>query len=204
MSTSQDIFNALQRMGAGDFAHLNGSLESHLCGTEALLRSWGAPERVCRAGLFHAAYGTAGFTDALTSISLRSEVSNLIGQQAEHLVYLYCACDRQKFYPSIGSPSQDQMPDRFAGCIVKLDPEALSDLCEITAANELEIAKGSQSFRVQHGAALAELFDRMGNHLSVEARQNAAEVLAEQASSEALCGLTGGSTRTKMLRIFAG
>lgn len=177
-------------MGAGDFAHLNGSLEVHLCGTEALLRSWAAPEHVCRAGLFHAAYGTAGFANALIPIELRSEIRNLIGRQAENLVYLYCACDRDKFYPSFGSPEQNQLPDRFTGHMVQLDPRTLSFFCELTAANELEIAKNSRPFRDQHGAALAELFNRMGRHLSTQAKQNAAQVLAEQASSEVLFGLT--------------
>ena len=190
MSISQDIFRALQHMGAGEFVHLNVSLEAHLCGTEYLLRSWGAPEHVCRAGLFHAAYGTAGFADALTPIALRSEISNLIGQQAENLVYLYCACDRNKFYPSIGSPAQNQFPDRFMATTLQVAPTVLGELCELTAANELEIARGSQPFRVQHGAALAVLFNRMGNLLSEDARQHAAQILAEQASSEVLYGLT--------------
>lgn len=192
MSTSQEIFRELQRMGAGEFAHLNGSLEEHLYGTEALLRSWAASEHVCRAGLFHAAYGTAGFANSLTPIELRGEIRNLIGQQAEHLVYLYCACDRKKFYPSFGSPEQNQLPDRFAGHMVQLDPMILSCFCELTAANELEIATKSQPFRDQHGAALAELFNRMGSHLSTQAKQNAAQVLAEQASNEVLFGLTAG------------
>lgn len=60
-------FIALQQFGAGDFQHLNGSLESHLKGTASLLARWGSGELLQTAGVFHAAYGTAGFDEKMVS-----------------------------------------------------------------------------------------------------------------------------------------
>ena len=155
------MFTALRALGAGELAHLNGTLEAHLRGTAALLRTWGAPEPVCTAGLYHAAYGTDAFRTALTSTTLRHSIRDLIGAQAEVLVYLYCACHRDRYYPRIGTPAQLQFSDRFTGTDYAITPDQLACLCELILANELEIASGSAAFRAEHGESLRELFDRM-------------------------------------------
>lgn len=175
------LFQALHSMGSGEFVHLNGSLAQHLIGTAALLEAWQAPRTVRTAGLFHAAYGTAGFETSLTphSASARQQIAELIGADAEQLVYLYGCCHRQRFYPNIGTDLERQWPDRFTGEVHLLPSAVLSHLCEITAANELEIASHSAAFRLQHGAPLWELFQRMGPHLSQHARAFAAQVLAD-------------------------
>jgi len=174
----QHLFQELQRMGAGDFAHLNGSLEQHLIGTASLLDAWQAPENLCVAGLFHAAYGTAEFSSSMVSSQERHKIAALIGESSERLVYLYCCCDRAMFYPLIGTDREYLLPDRFTGLANELTTAELSCLCELTAANELEIAAHSEPFRKQYGAPLAELFSRMGSRLSSYARVSAAEVLA--------------------------
>src|SRR5690242_5488183 len=99
---------ALTRLGVGEFAHLYGSLESHLLGTYSLLSEWGNPEFVCDAGLYHAVYGTQpmkelGIPHKDYSASDRPKIAAIIGPQAESLVYLYAACDRDYFYPNIGA-----------------------------------------------------------------------------------------------------
>ena len=191
MIETQRLFQELQRMGAGEFVHLNGSLEEHLIGTAALLQEWNAPEHLRVAGLFHAAYGTAGFEGALACAEERHKVAALIGAKSERLVYLYCCCDRQKFYPVIGTEHEHRLPDRFASVERELTSEELDALCELTAANELEIASKSAAFRNQYGRSLAELFRRMRRHLSAHARTKVAEVFANEASSATLLALTG-------------
>ncbi|GAL33384.1 hypothetical protein JCM19240_2080 [Vibrio maritimus] len=54
------------------------------------------------AGLFHAAYGTAGFDDNMVSLSQRHEIAGVIGEEAESLVYLYCSCDREEVFAQFG------------------------------------------------------------------------------------------------------
>lgn len=174
MATSE-LFGRLKALGAGEFAHFNGSLEEHLIGTEALLRRWRCAEHVCIAGLFHAAYGTAGYGEQLVSIELRDKVTALIGHEAESLVYLYCACDRDAFFPRIGSLDQLHMPNRFTQQEQALSLAELEAFCVLTMANEMQIAAASSEFRTQHGAALAELFGRMSGLVE---KANLSEALA--------------------------
>ncbi|MGZ5819260.1 MAG: DUF6817 domain-containing protein [Burkholderiaceae bacterium] len=161
MSQSEHLFAELQTLGAGEFEHFNGSLAAHLHGTESLLREWGARETVCIAGLYHAVYGTDGFTPSLAGIDMRQRITTLLGDEAEKLAYLYGACNRRAYYPRIGSESQLQFADRFTNTEYDISNEQLRDLCELILANEMEIAQGSAEFRAKHGANLAKLFGRM-------------------------------------------
>lgn len=176
-NSSAHLFERLQALGAGEFQHLNGTLEAHLLGTQALLNAWDAPAHVRTAGLFHAAYGTAGFDAAMIDTAQRSQIAQLIGAQAERLVYLYCCCDRHRYYPTIDTPAATQLPNRWLNTMEVLSDRDVRDLCELTAANELDIAIHSPSFREKHGAALIELFERMGTNLSTAALQMAMQVL---------------------------
>lgn len=193
--STTELFQALQRLGAGEFAHLNGTLAEHLHGTAALLSEWGADAILCRAGLFHAAYGTAGFAQAMAPLSLRPHIAELLGADAERLVYLYCCCDRQVFYPRIGTDKQHRLPDRFTGGELDLDARSLRALCELTAANESQIGAVSQNFRHQYGLALLELFRRMDDLLSTPARHTVEKVFGAGAVEQA--GREAGSGRSR-------
>lgn len=161
MAQSETLFRELHALGAGEFQHLNGSLAAHLCGTESLLREWGAPDAVCNAGLYHAVYGTDGYNPALVGIDMRQRISTLIGREAEQLAYLYGACNRRVYYPRIGTDSQRRFADRFSDSEYDIDDAQVRNLCELILANELEIAQGSEAFRSKHGPLLGKLFNRM-------------------------------------------
>lgn len=161
MDRSETLFAKLQAMGAGEFVHLNGSLASHLKGTESLLRFWGASEGVCLAGLYHAVYGTDAYNPSLVGLNARPQIAMLIGAEAEALAYLYGACDRAVFYPRIGGEAQFLFADRFQSCEYAILPEQLKNLCELILANELEIASNSAEFRAAYGPRLSLLFERM-------------------------------------------
>lgn len=149
-----DKFIALQQLGAGDFQHLNGSLESHLKGTASLLASWGRGELLQTAGLFHAAYGTAGFDEKMVSLEQRQEIAQVIGREEEALVYLYCSCDRDYVFPQFAQRAEIEFKDRFRGSCFKLESEMTRLFCELTVANELELVYSSNDFKLQHGAEL--------------------------------------------------
>jgi hypothetical protein len=165
-----DKFAMLQELGAGDFQHLNGSLEAHLKGTEKVLMDWGSSELLQVAGLFHAAYGTAGYDENMVSLSQRQEIARIIGDDQEALVYLYCSCDRDYVFPQFGKALEIQFKDRFTGSIFKLDSAKAKLFCELTVANELELVYSSDEFRLKYGAELVELFKGMDSYLSSEAR----------------------------------
>ena len=166
MLHSDRLFAELHAMGAGEFEHMNGTLAAHLRDTESLLRAWGAREAVCIAGLCHAVYGTDGYNPALTGLDGRQRIAQLIGAEAEELVYLYGACNRRLFYPRIGTDARLIFVDRFSNTEYSITHRQLSDLCELILANELEIAAGSAEFRAKYGPSLSGLFERMAGIVS--------------------------------------
>ena len=171
MKASAELLAQLQALGAGELEHLDGSLETHLRGTEALLRSWGACESLCVAGLYHAVYGTDGYSPALTSLAGRRSIAEAIGAEAEKLAYLYGACNRKVFHPRIGTEAQLLFADRLSNRDYGIQPRQLAQLCELILSNELEIASRSAQFRAKHGAALSRLFERMSGLVSEDGFQ---------------------------------
>jgi hypothetical protein len=171
----------LHALGAGAFAHVNGTLEAHLLGTERLLRGFGNDEAVCLAGLYHAVYGTDGITGTLLAPvdAERRSIAALIGDEAESLAYLYGACDRERFHPRIGSPSQQLFADRFSNANYRIDEAWLHAFCEITIANEIELARANSRFTARHARELAELFARMRPLVTEAAYAMAREVFGQ-------------------------
>ncbi len=169
-----ELFGALSALGAGEFSHLNGSLERHLVAVHDLLQSWGADDTLRHAGLYHAAYGTAGFTTAMVSPTQRMKIASLIGSDAEQIVYRYCSCDRSLVWPQIGTPESVQFRDRFTNILDVIDGRELTAFCELTCANELEIANNDPGFIERAGSYLGCLFK--GWHLLLsEPAQRAVE-----------------------------
>lgn len=169
-------FRALAALGAGDFAHINGSLEEHFVGVHDMLVDWGARPVLCDAGLFHAAYGTVHFTDAMLPLDKRALVAGIIGAEAEAIVYRYCSCDRALVWPRIGAAVPLPFEDRFTGETIIMPEDELREFCELTAANELQIAAGEPGFREQHRAVFTSLFSRMRPWLSEPGNRFAASL----------------------------
>jgi len=168
-------FIQLTKLGAGEFEHFNGSLQKHLIATFEILKNWNAKDYVCDAGLYHAAYGTDGFDDKMISLNQRRAIADIIGSQAEKLVYLYCACDRDYFNDNFTS----NLPyrDRFTNKKIQLDDSSIKEFCELTVANELEIAKKSSEFILQYGDELKILFNKMTPYLSKDAKVEIKNIL---------------------------
>lgn len=68
--------------------HLDRTLFVHLLGTYKMLKSLGKPEYVCLAGLYHSVYETEYFE--FNTPFTRERVKELIGEQAEAVVYEFC------------------------------------------------------------------------------------------------------------------
>ncbi|REL27825.1 hypothetical protein DXX93_15510 [Thalassotalea euphylliae] len=165
-NTINNKFTALQAMGAGEFVHLNGSLIEHLSSTYQLLKNWGASTVLCDAGLYHAAYGTAGFDAHMLSLHQRDQVAKLIGQEAEAIVYLYCACDRDFTFAKLSASKAIAFKDRFTNSTFSLTDQQAREFCELTVANELELVIASEPFKAEHGGGLKRLFNNMQAWLS--------------------------------------
>jgi hypothetical protein len=160
-SVSDRALQRLNELGAGAFPHVHGSLALHLRGTEMLLRQWGNREALALAGLYHAVYGTDAITGRLADPTMRETVAAVIGVEAEGLAYLYGACARDAFHPRIGTATQCLFVDRFTGSEYAIPEAQLRDFCEITLANIVELALGSEKFRTRYGAELVIFCERM-------------------------------------------
>jgi hypothetical protein len=174
------VTELLARLGARDVEHLNNDLEAHLQGTYALLTAWRAPESTRLAGLLHALYGTFGFERALVSRDARPEVAALIGDEAEALVYFYCACDRSFCYPQLARSDTPLWRDRFTSAEFHPPGVQLAAFCELTLANEIDVAQHDRThwhlylplfrsvrFAAHVSAAGLDAFRRCSSSLSV-------------------------------------
>lgn len=167
----------LASRGAASIPHPGGTLLAHLERVGTLLGQWGARPTVRLAGLCHAWYGTDGFAAALGDLAHRDELAAIIGGEAEELVYFYASCDRRSSYPQLARPG-GLFKDRFTGTL-SCPPDALRrDFAELTAANELDIARVNPQSRARYGAALRELLASWRDLLSEPAWQAAQATLS--------------------------
>lgn len=167
------ILKKLEELGAETVDHVNGSLLAHLQGTHDLLQKWGNREALCNAGLYHAVYGTAGFQQNLIPLNNRGAVAALISEESERMVYLFSACDREYVYGQLLTKDEVEYRDRFEGAVYRLSAETFADLCELTVANELEIARWRTiDFLRQHCEPLRLVLARMKPFVSADAAQD--------------------------------
>ena len=150
MSTPADQLEFLRERSADETAHSLSDLLEHLTGTRDILVRWGAPARVCTAGLFHSVYGTESFDVVTIDPAERAAVRALVGDECEELVYLFAAMTRESFERAIAQAPTHRLRDRFEACDLRVGHDVFVDLCNLSAANWLEQ-------RPRLGAAYAEL-----------------------------------------------
>ncbi|MFI8896282.1 DUF6817 domain-containing protein [Streptomyces paradoxus] len=167
----------LRGLGAADLAHPGGTLLAHLCRVQRQLAAWGARPALQLAGLCHAFYGTDGFPEALLPLERRGELAAAVGAEAEALVYLYASCDRRATYPGLAD-ADGPFHDRFTGLSHVPGPQARRDFAELSAANEVDLARTDHTFRDAWGSELLGLFTRLRPLLSQPAWSDCQEVLA--------------------------
>jgi hypothetical protein len=160
------LLESLRNLGAEELDHVNGSLIAHLEGTYQYLKDWGNRKELCLAGLYHAVYSTQIYEHCLVNPERRHRVMQLIGLEAENIVYHFAACDRDDFYPRIGSGEPVIFFNRFLQKAEILEPQLLCDLLELTMANQLEIARHSEAAKELSRKRFADLFARFKPYVS--------------------------------------
>ncbi|MCX4819486.1 hypothetical protein OG883_06100 [Streptomyces sp. NBC_01142] len=180
MSTSGNTTEAvalLHKAGAARIDHPGGTLLAHLERVRERLEAWGARPALQLAGLCHAFYGTDGFATSLLPLERRDELTAAIGREAEELVYFYASCDRGASYRTL--PRADAAyRDRFTGETFTPTAGQRRDFAELTAANELDLARANEAFRAEWGGELMRLFTGWRSLLSTTAWADARDVLA--------------------------
>ncbi|MEV6676941.1 DUF6817 domain-containing protein [Streptomyces erythrochromogenes] len=168
----------LRELGARDVTHPGGTLLAHLERVQGLLASWGARPALQRAGLCHAFYGTDGYPTALLPLTRRADLAEVIGEEAESIVYLYAACDRAASYPTLDR-AEAAFRDRFTGRVHSLPERSRRDLAGLSAANELDLARMDPAFRAAWGGELLALFGRLRGLLGEPAWRECQAVLGD-------------------------
>lgn len=102
----------LESIGCGEAMHSGRTLLEHLIGTYKILDEGFAPLYVCDAGLFHSVYGTAYFKPKTISLDNRDIVKDIIGEEAENLVFMFCVISPPRF-ENIMSLQDGQLRDEL-------------------------------------------------------------------------------------------
>ena len=84
----QDYVNYMIGLGADKIPHRDDNLLAHSTRVSGMLYSYGRSMDEVKAGLFHSIYGTE-FQMYKINIS-RQEVQDVIGENSEHIVNLFC------------------------------------------------------------------------------------------------------------------
>jgi pimeloyl-ACP methyl ester carboxylesterase len=151
------LLELLAARGADAWPHPGGTLLAHLRRTARRLESWGASRELIIAGLCHAAYGTAGYPRPLFDVADRARLREDIGDEAEAIVYAYCALDREV--------RGRELRDRFSGEYWLPSARMQRQLAELTVANELDVVEHAE-LELDTLAAIASMLDRAGPHNS--------------------------------------
>ncbi|WP_308312626.1 DUF6817 domain-containing protein [Streptomyces sp. ISL-11] len=167
----------LRRLGAEAIAHPGGTLLAHLQRVHDRLATWKARPALQLAGLCHALYGTDGFPTVLLPLDRRADLAAVIGTEAEAIVHLYASCDRKATYPAFAQ-ADAAFHDRFTGRTHTPEPRLRRDFAELSAANELDLARFDPVFREKWGPELLALFTRFRDWLSDDAWLDCRTVLA--------------------------
>jgi Domain of unknown function (DUF6817) len=128
----------LRRLNTGDMPHTERSLLDHLLGTRQLLVEWGARPGLCDAGLFHSIYSTEHYEQQALPLTRRDEVRELIGEEAESLVWLFCMMRRDTFFQGLGQDRSPSIEHRETGELIPLNGAQHQDLLTLLFANSFE------------------------------------------------------------------
>lgn len=98
----EEMLRVLARQGAREIWHKHGTFHDHLLGVWRILVAWRQPADVCRLGLMHSVYSNSFVRmkvfDAEHAAG-RETVRDLIGEEAERLVYTFCEIRREELLP---------------------------------------------------------------------------------------------------------
>lgn len=132
------VIGFLKSRNAGEVRHSGKNLLDHLTGVERILRDWGTPPEVQRAGLFHSVYGTEHFRSAVARPAERGEVRDVIGAAAEELAWKFGGLRTESLFDAIAPGAPEELSFRWSTEPQPVPREELRALAQIFAANWLE------------------------------------------------------------------
>jgi len=175
MTSEASIADFLRSRGAEAIEHPGGTLYAHLQRVQQRLARLGAPHTVQLAAGTHAVYGTDGFDVTLLGLDERSVLAELIGADAEELVYRYGACDRHRTWDTF--PATARVWNRFTGESEVLDSTDMQAFTDLSLVNEPDVAENAPGFLDQYGDYFRRLTEAWAPLLSPPVLQDARRVL---------------------------
>jgi Domain of unknown function (DUF6817) len=121
--------------------HSGEKFIAHLRGTRQLLVQWGARPALCAAALFHSVCGPDACPDSTVPASLRDEVRQLIGAEAEQIARLFCVMERSTLVDNVNRTGEFRVKNRHTNEPVPLNATEVSDLSHLLIANVLEVLR---------------------------------------------------------------
>ncbi len=128
----------LRKASTEQMPHSGRGLFDHLLGTRRLLAEWGARPVLCDAGLFHSVYSTEYYEQKAIPLTMRDEVAQLIGDEAESLVWLFCMMRRETLNQNLHRDKDLSVQHRSTGKWIPITRVQFQDLITMTFANCLE------------------------------------------------------------------
>jgi hypothetical protein len=128
----------LRKANTEGMPHSDRGLLDHLLGTRQLLVEWEARPALCDAGLFHSVYGTEYYELKAIPLTMRNEMQQLIGEEAESLAWLFCMIRRETLYQNPGRERDFRVEHRLTDEWLPLTKIQFQDLLTLTIANTLE------------------------------------------------------------------
>ena len=128
----------LRKANTDDMPHSDRDLLDHLLGTRQLLVEWEARPALCDAGLFHSVYGTDHYELKAIPLTMRKEVQELIGEEAESLAWLFCMMRRESLFQNVAREGDLKVQHRLTGEWLPLAKTQFHDLLTMSLANTLE------------------------------------------------------------------
>ncbi|WFE43558.1 DUF6817 domain-containing protein [Verrucosispora sp. WMMD1129] len=156
MSVDSEVRHWLRQRGAETIPHPGGTLYAHLCRVHDRLGDLGCAVDAQLAGLAHAVYGTDGFDVTLLDWADRATLRNLIGDDAEALVYLYGACDRRRTWRQLAETGV--VVNRFTSQTWHLEPEQRQPFVDLSIVNELDVVEQDAATADRYGEYFRSLF----------------------------------------------
>jgi aspartyl/asparaginyl beta-hydroxylase (cupin superfamily) len=131
----------LLQLGTDKMPHSGRTLYEHLCGVANILSAWHQPDFLINAGMFHSIYSTERYERATLTLSERDRLTELIGDRAEWLVYLFCALHRADLFNSARAALQlghADLPIIWHSGTLRVSSEEILSLVLLHLANRLE------------------------------------------------------------------
>jgi aspartate beta-hydroxylase len=142
--------------------HARWSLRQHLLGTFRILEQWNESADVQLAGVLHSVYSTDVFGTRLFARDERELVCDLVGRDAERLIYLFCFINRRRIFETIDDVQFNDgtiaFEDREDAQQLDVSFRELRDLSVIHMANAAEqhcAADGSPSVWLASASRMA-------------------------------------------------